>query len=197
MDISELFSLAKGCGVSQWFQIWKLASWIMRLVISTKPINKFWNFTVAGFASGPPPQMKMSWRIIQFTKKVLVRKKWAFWKTPRHATTFQVKHSEYLSLAYLLQSTEWVVVLQLWGTLGGTSRGYFRPQKSVLSKIAIFCCFWAKIGRGSLTREWLVEMNFFLKNKVAGKINFSPGAKISWRLVKKRPRYKKKNNNGP
>ena len=26
-----------------------------------------------------------------------------------------------------------------------TSGGYFRPQKLVLSKIAIFCCFWAKI----------------------------------------------------
>ena len=43
-----------------------------------------------------------------------------------------------------------------------TSRGYFRPQKSVLSKIAIFCCFWAKIG-GSLTRERLVKMIFFIK----------------------------------
>ena len=42
-----------------------------------------------------------------------------------------------------------------------TSRGYFRPQKSVLSKIAIFCCFWAKIG-GSLTRERLVKMIFLL-----------------------------------
>ena len=41
-----------------------------------------------------------------------------------------------------------------------TSRGYFRPQKSVLSKIAIFGCFCAKIG-GSLTRERLVEVKFF------------------------------------
>ena len=38
-----------------------------------------------------------------------------------------------------------------------TSKQYFRPQKSILSKIAIFCCFWAKI-EGSLTRERLVEM---------------------------------------
>ena len=43
-----------------------------------------------------------------------------------------------------------------------TSRGYFRPQKSVLSKKNIFCCFWAKIG-GSLTRERLVKMIFFIK----------------------------------
>ena len=43
-----------------------------------------------------------------------------------------------------------------------TSGGYFRPQKSVSSKIDIFCCFGAKIG-GSLTRERLVEMKFFIK----------------------------------
>ena len=43
-----------------------------------------------------------------------------------------------------------------------TSRGSFRPQYSVFSKKAIFCCFLAKKW-GSLTRERLVEMNFFYK----------------------------------
>ena len=47
-----------------------------------------------------------------------------------------------------------------------TCPGYFNmfhvgPPKSVLSKLAVFCCFWAKIG-GSLTRERLVKMNFFI-----------------------------------
>ena len=37
-----------------------------------------------------------------------------------------------------------------------TSRGYLRPQKSVLSKLAIFCCFWAKIGGSWLNNRGVV-----------------------------------------
>ena len=53
---------------------------------------------------------------------------------------------------------------------GGYFTKIFRPQKSVLSKIATFGCFWAKIG-GSLAREWLVKMIFFIK-KGGHKIQF-------------------------
>ena len=41
-------------------------------------------------------------------------------------------------------------------------KGLLGPNSKLFSKIAIFCWFWAKIG-GSLTREWLVKMNFSYK----------------------------------
>ena len=40
--------------------------------------------------------------------------------------------------------------------------GLLGPNSKLFSKIAIFCWFWAKIG-GSLTREWLVKLNFLIK----------------------------------
>ena len=40
-----------------------------------------------------------------------------------------------------------------------TSRGYFRSQKSVLSNLATFGCFWVRIG-WSLTQKRLVKMIF-------------------------------------
>ena len=45
-----------------------------------------------------------------------------------------------------------------------TFRGYFRPQKSVLSKIAIFSCFWAKIG-GVISAGTVGQNDFFYKIK--------------------------------
>ena len=53
----------------------------------------------------------------------------------------------------------------LWGYY------YFKPQKSVLSKIATFGCFRAKI-RWSLTREQLVKMIFFFIKQGDHKISF-------------------------
>ena len=50
-----------------------------------------------------------------------------------------------------------IVLLVLCSTR--TSEGYFRPKKSIVSKIATFSCFGAKIG-GLLTRECLVKMIF-------------------------------------
>ena len=44
---------------------------------------------------------------------------------------------------------------------------YVRPKKSVLSKIATFCCVWIKIGE-SLTRERMVKMKISIKVLLKG-----------------------------
>ena len=59
--------------------------------------------------------------------------------------------------------------------------GYFRPQKSGLSKIKNR---WA-VNTGTVGQD-----DFFYK--VRWSINFSPRAKISWKLVQKWPQNKKK-----
>ena len=85
-----------------------------------------------------------------------------YWKTPplkwspsRYICTFK-NNQFWLFLAPPADPVEF-----LWFKMAGTcvlhivlrvscwsriSRGYFRHQKSVLSKIAIFCCFWLKKG---------------------------------------------------
>ena len=50
------------------------------------------------------------------------------------------------------------IVLHVLCSTRTSGRGYFRPQKSVLSLIAVFGCFWAKTGG-----KWLVKMIFFYK----------------------------------
>ena len=53
------------------------------------------------------------------------------------------------------------IVLHVLGSTR-TLWGYFRPKKSVLSKIATFGCFWGQMG-GSLTWERLVKIIFLIK----------------------------------